>query len=113
PGGKCPFFKVIAAHRPVNADKHILRQVLGVIRGVREPIAQVVDPPVVQAHNLLPCHGIACQASANKCPCLLLFQAVSPSERIRSSPAFGSTVPTKAASARSICVSEKVYRKQG
>src|SRR6476469_2277636 len=78
PSGKRPFFNVIAGHRLVNADKYLLRQVLGVVRGVREPIAQVVDPPVVQAHNLLPCRGIACQASANKCSCLLLFQAVSP-----------------------------------
>src|SRR5882672_5846213 len=91
PGGKCPFFKVIAAHRPVNPDENVLRQVLRVVRGVRKPITQVVNTPVMQTHNLLPCSGVACQASANKCPCLLLFQAVSPWERTRTSPGFSST----------------------
>src|SRR5256885_12624108 len=80
PCGKCPFFKVIAAHGPVDPDKNLLRQVLRVIRGVGKPVTQVVNTPVMQTHNLLPCSGVACQASANKCPCLLLFQAVSPIE---------------------------------
>src|ERR1700686_1243866 len=79
PRGKCPFFKVIAAHRPINPDKDLLRQVLGVVGRVGKAVAQVVNAPVMEPHDLLPCRGIPCQASANKCPCLLLFQAVSPS----------------------------------
>src|SRR5262249_42578185 len=55
--------------------------VLRVLGGAGEAIAQVVNPAVVQAHEFLPCGGVAGQASAYKCPCLLLFQAVSPSER--------------------------------
>src|SRR5580765_7605259 len=109
PRGKCPFFKVIAAHRPVDPDKNLLRQVLRVVRGVGKPITQVVNTPVVQTYNLLPCSGVACQASANKCSCLLLFQAVSPiKDTYRYLLWFTLWFQNGLMS-----VSEKVYRKQG
>src|ERR1041385_3672589 len=80
PGVKCPFFNVIAAHRAINPDKDLLCQVLSVVRRVGEAIAQVVNPAVIQADELLPCPGVPGQTSANKYSCLLLFQAVSPSK---------------------------------
>jgi hypothetical protein len=46
PGGKCPFFNVIASHGPVNPDKNFLREVFGIIGRIGKPVAQVVDPLV-------------------------------------------------------------------
>jgi hypothetical protein len=78
PGGKCPFFNTIAAQRAINPDKDVLREVFGVMGRIGEPVAQVVDAPVVQAHNRLPRRGVAGQASVDKLACLLVLQAVSP-----------------------------------
>src|SRR5436305_8464472 len=78
PGGKCPFFNIIAAQSAVELDEDVLGQVLGVIRGVGKAVAEVINPAVVQADNLLPCRGVPAQASADKYPCLLLLFQQSP-----------------------------------
>src|SRR5260221_425879 len=59
PGSKSAFLNVIAAKGPVDSDKDILGQVLGVVSGVGEAVAEVIDAPLVQTHNALPSHSIA------------------------------------------------------
>ena len=81
PGGKCPFFNIIAAQRAVELDKDVLGKILGVVCGVGEAVAEVINPAVIQADNVLPCRGVATQASADKYPCLLLLFQQSPESK--------------------------------
>ena len=78
PGGEGPSSNVIGIEGAVNPDKDVLGEVLGIVRGVGETVTEVVDAAVVEADDLLPCGGIAGQASADQYPCLRFFQTVPP-----------------------------------
>src|SRR5258708_2128772 len=84
PGGESAFVHVIAGQRAIDAYKHVLGQVLGVVRRVGKPVAEVINTPLMQAQNPLPGHGIASQAFTDQSSCLMVFQAVSPTPLRRS-----------------------------
>ena len=53
---------------------------MGIVRGVGETVTEVINAPVVEADDLLPCGGIAGQTSANQYPCPRFFQTVPPKQ---------------------------------
>ena len=66
PGIEGSSIGLIAAHRPIQANKNLLGQVLGIARRAGEAIANVVDTPVLLLDKLLPSGSIAGDASSNQ-----------------------------------------------
>jgi hypothetical protein len=59
PGPERPVRRAVTRQRPINAQKYFLREVLGFLPLAREAIAQVVNPPRMAPHKLLPGSTVA------------------------------------------------------
>src|SRR5712692_7637972 len=59
PGHECPAVHVIRIQGAIHLDEDLLGQIVGVVARPSEPVADVVDSPVITLDDLLPCRCVA------------------------------------------------------